>query len=61
MLQILRYPDAVRVTGLSRKSIERRIRAGTFPRPVKLGTRAVGFRSDHIEAWIRERPEACDG
>ncbi|MYA44637.1 MAG: AlpA family phage regulatory protein [Gemmatimonadetes bacterium] len=58
MLKVLRYPEVQAVTGLSRKSIERRINAGTFPRPVRLGARAVGFRSDEIEAWIKARPRA---
>lgn len=58
MVRILRYPEVQAVTGLSRKSIERRLRAGTFPKPVKLGARAVGFRSDEVEAWIKNRPRA---
>ena len=57
MKRVLRYPEVVQVTGLSRKSIERRLRAGTFPRPVKLGgTRAVGFLSEEVAAWIDALP-----
>ena len=59
MIQVLRYPDVVRVTGLSRKTIERRLQAGNFPKPIQLGTaRAVGFRSDELEAWIKNQPRA---
>ena len=54
--RILRYPDVQRVTGLSRKTIERRLETGNFPVPVKLGSRAVGFLSDEVEAWIRDQP-----
>ena len=56
--RILRYPDVQRVTGLNRKTIERRVKADRFPVPVRLGARAVGFRSDEIEAWIKARPRA---
>ena len=57
-IHILRYPKVTRVTGLSRKTIERRLQAGQFPTPVRLGSRAVGFRSDEVEAWIKDRPRA---
>ena len=61
MIQVLRYPDVVRVTGLSRKTIERRLHAGNFPVPIRLGTRAVGFLSDEVEAWLRDQPRATGG
>lgn len=56
--RILRYPEVCRTTGLSRKTVERRIAAGDFAVPIKLGPRAVGFRSDEIEAWIKAQPRA---
>ena len=60
--RILRYPDVARITGLSRKTVERRIAAGEFPTPVRLGqgARAVGFRSDEVQEWIRSRPRATE-
>ena len=56
MTRILRYPEVMRVTGLSRKTIERRLKADCFPVPVRLGARAVGFRSDEVETWIKAQP-----
>jgi prophage regulatory protein len=52
---ILRLPDVKRLTGLSRSSIYSAIKAGTFPRPVELGARAVGWISNQIEDWIANR------
>jgi prophage regulatory protein len=49
---ILRLPQVIRFTGLSRTNIYRRIAAGTFPAPVALGPRAVGWRESDIESWI---------
>jgi prophage regulatory protein len=49
---ILRLPEVVHRTGRSRSAIYRGVAAGTFPAPVALGPRAVGWRSSHIEAWI---------
>ena len=42
--------------GLSRTSIYRKMRSGTFPLPVKLGERAVAWRADEIHDWIASRP-----
>ncbi|APD36106.1 MULTISPECIES: helix-turn-helix transcriptional regulator [Burkholderia] len=38
--------------GLSKSEIYRRIQAGTFPRPIALGVRAVGWLERDIESWL---------
>lgn len=48
---VLRFPDVVKATGLSRATIYRRIDAGDFPKPGKLTERSVGWRASVIEAW----------
>jgi prophage regulatory protein len=53
---ILRLP-AVQAIGLSRSTIYLRIAEGTFPKPVSLGTVAVGWLQADIEAWLRQRIE----
>jgi prophage regulatory protein len=32
---------------------------GTFPKPVKLGKRAVGWRASDIAAWLESRSESA--
>ena len=54
-IRILRLPEVVERTGLSRSTIYVRIEQGRFPRPVALGGRAVGWIEAEIDAWIRER------
>ena len=49
---ILRLPEVIARTGLSRTNVYRRIAAGTFPAPVALGPRAVGWRESDIIEWI---------
>jgi len=39
-------------TGLSRSTIYQRIGAGTFPKPVNLGARAVGWLESEIDGWL---------
>ena len=59
--QIVKRPDVEAATGLSRSSLYRLAAAGEFPRPIKLGPRAVGWRADEIAAWIEERTAERDG
>lgn len=45
-------------TALSRTSIYRKMREGTFPTPLKIGERAVRWPESEIEAWLASRPRA---
>lgn len=56
--QILRMPSVLKLTGLSRVTIWRLTKTGSFPAPVRLSKRAVGWRSDDVEEWVRSRPAA---
>jgi prophage regulatory protein len=52
---ILRLPAVKTRTGLSRSTIYLRVSQGTFPRPVSLGGRAVGWVEEEIQSWLSER------
>jgi prophage regulatory protein len=56
--QLLRLPDVLQATGLSRSTVYRMVAAHTFPAPVKVGKRAVRWRHDHVRPWIIGRPSA---
>ena len=58
MHTILRLPDVKRSTGLSRSTIYLRIAQGTFPKPVSLGGRAVGWLEAEVQQWLQRRIEA---
>lgn len=54
---ILRVPQVIRATGLSRTTLWRRVRAGEFPTPLRLGgprSRAVGWRRADIDNWLSQ-------
>ncbi|MFM0454951.1 AlpA family phage regulatory protein [Paraburkholderia nemoris] len=43
-------------TGLSRATIYRRMKTGTFPIPVRLGVRSIGWRVTGIEIFYYRLP-----
>ena len=49
---ILRLPAVRARTGLSRSTIYLRISEDTFPRPIQLGVRSVGWVESEIEEWL---------
>ncbi|QDA56127.1 helix-turn-helix transcriptional regulator [Thermomonas aquatica] len=57
---LLRLPSVKRLCGLSRSEIYRRVAAGTFPAPVKLGERASAWPEHEIAAWCASRIAARD-
>ena len=58
--KIYRLPEVMDMTGLSRSSIYLRVSTDEFPKPVKLGRRAVGWPEDTIIAWQSRMMEAQD-
>jgi prophage regulatory protein len=52
---LMRLPALLSRIGLSRSEIYRRVIAGTFPRPIKLGGRAVVWNSVEIDSWLADR------
>lgn len=52
-----RIRDVLRITGLSRPTLYRRIAACRFPPPVHLGGRACGWPCAALQAWIAD-PES---
>lgn len=54
--RILRRPEVERLTGLRKSTIYHLMDAGLFPRPIKLGSRAVGWRKAELREWSDSRP-----
>jgi len=53
--RVLRLPAVRARTGLSASTAYEGIAAGTFPRPIKIGPRAVGWLESEIDAWLAAR------
>jgi len=52
---IIRLPDVIKVTALSRSAIYDLIAKGKFPKQIKLTTRSSGWLQSEVEQWIDER------
>jgi prophage regulatory protein len=50
--RVLRIPEVIDLVGLSVSTIYAMIADGRFPRPIKLGKRAVGWKESTIDAWL---------
>lgn len=56
-LTILRRKQVEARTGLARSTIYDRIKAGTFPAPISLGAKAVGWIESELDAWLQDQVE----
>ncbi|MCK7545177.1 AlpA family transcriptional regulator [Marinobacter bryozoorum] len=54
-MRILRLRDVMDKTGLARSTVYKYIEAGTFPKPIDLGGRSVGWVDEEINDWILEK------
>ncbi|MRR56984.1 MAG: AlpA family phage regulatory protein [Deltaproteobacteria bacterium] len=57
--RIIREKEAREITSLSRTSIWRYERDGCFPRRIKLGRGAIGWRERDIYEWLNTRQQAA--
>lgn len=60
MQTIIRLPAVKTQTGLSRSTIYAEMARKRFPKPIKLGERAVGWYEAEIAAWLEGRKAARD-
>jgi len=59
-MRLIRLNEVIDSTGLSRSTLYRFISEGTFPKPVPLGDRSVGWVDSEVHDWILARIEERD-
>ena len=57
-MRLLTLREVCEMTGLSRSSIYAMMAAGEFPRPIRIGARAVRWYENEVRAFIASRPRA---
>ena len=56
--RLLTRPEVERLTRLSTSSVYRLMRIGYFPRPIRVGSKAVRWPVAEIEDWLASRPRS---
>ena len=56
--RLMRRDEVLLMCGISRTTLDTMVQAGTFPRPVRINKRAVGWRLRDVLAWLAARPLA---
>jgi prophage regulatory protein len=59
-MRIIRLKHVIDSTGLGRSTIYKYIDEGTFPKPISLGERSVGWVEGEVHDWILARIEERD-
>lgn len=64
-MRLLRKAHVVEILGVSEPTLDRMIRAGRFPRPLRVGKRAVAWSETEVRDWLdgltAERDRAAGG
>jgi predicted DNA-binding transcriptional regulator AlpA len=56
--RLLRLPAIQQRVPWSRSTIWRKVRAGEFPQPIRLGGNSIAWLEDEVQAWIAARISA---
>ena len=58
--RIVRRPEVSILTGLARATIYQKVKERSFPAPIRLGARAVGWRLKDIDDWLQDPERRWD-
>ncbi|EFN5880662.1 TPA: AlpA family transcriptional regulator [Escherichia coli] len=50
--RLIRLPEVMNRTGYGKAWIYRLINEGFFPKPIKIGARAIAFIESEVDEWI---------
>ena len=57
-LRLISPAEVYRLTTLSRTTVYRRVRDGSFPAPARIGRQRMAWPESSISAWIAAQPLA---
>ena len=58
--RIVRRVEVSQLTGLARATIYQKVKERSFPAPIRLGARAVGWRLKDIDDWLQDPERRWD-
>ena len=54
-MRLIRMKEVMHLTGLSRPSVYRLMKDGTFPNSIDLGERSVARVDDEVHEWVDQK------
>jgi prophage regulatory protein len=54
-LKLIKRTEVEAITSLKRSSIYAKMSEGTFPKPIKLGSRSVAWIEAEVQEWVENR------
>ncbi|QWL80938.1 AlpA family phage regulatory protein [Aeromonas hydrophila] len=54
-IEIIRTAELIKCLNVSRSTLWRWVSGGKFPKPIKMGARAFGYRRSDVETWLNEK------
>lgn len=58
--KIYRVNEVIEKTGLPKSTLYAKMKDGDFPRPIKLGKRAVGWKSKKVHLWVETKSDLSE-
>lgn len=55
MSQVIKLPEVLQLTKVSKSKWYDEIKKGNAPKPIKLGDRAVAWVMDDVREWLEQR------
>lgn len=59
MNQFIRTEEVATMLGVSRRTLERMVAAGSFIKPIKLTARTLGWEKAALEQYLKERSKCA--
>jgi len=60
LTRLLRKPEVLHVTGIGHTTLHKLIREGSFPKPVPITGKAVGWVDSEVQKWVDARIQSRD-
>lgn len=59
-VRLLNERQVAELVGVSKSTLRRMVSANEFPKPIRIGKRAIRWRRSEVLEWIDSRPRATE-
>ena len=58
--RLLNEREVAELIGVSKSTLRRMVSANEFPKPIRIGKRAIRWRKSEVLEWLASRPRATE-